>query len=133
MIAEQSIWEGTTADYLGQLEGHLLDRLQPHTDWWEARYVNRVDPYSKSTEGPILSEAVALDRKGERFAGVNLASQDYLALSSHPKIKQAAAEAVERYGVHSAGSAAAVDEVARRAARQGIVHLGEIDDHGGTI
>lgn len=106
MIQEESIWEGTTADYLGQLEGDLLDRLQPHTDWWEARYAKGVDPYSKSSVGPILSEAIALDRKGERFSGVNLASQDYLALSSHPAIKQAAAEAVERYGVHSAGSAA---------------------------
>lgn len=106
MITNDSIWEGTTADYLGQLEGHLLDRLQPHTDWWNARYAEGVDPYSKASVGRISSEGQAQDRNGTLYEGVNLASQDYLSLSSHPKIKAAAAEAISRYGVHSAGSAA---------------------------
>ncbi|MEQ8402220.1 MAG: pyridoxal phosphate-dependent aminotransferase family protein [Roseitalea porphyridii] len=38
--------------------------------------------------------------------GVNFASQDYLSLSSHPAVKEAAVEAIKEYGVHSAGSAA---------------------------
>ncbi|MEM7112110.1 MAG: aminotransferase class I/II-fold pyridoxal phosphate-dependent enzyme [Chloroflexota bacterium] len=106
MIQEASIWEGTTADYLIHLKGHLLDRLQPHTDWWNARYAAGIDPFSKSSVGRILSEGQAMDRLGRSFQGVNLASQDYLALASHPKIIQAAKEAAETYGVHSAGSAA---------------------------
>lgn len=106
MILESSVWEGTTADYLVDLEGHLLDRLQPHTDWWEARYREGVDPYSKSSIGPIATEGEAKDREGKQYSGINLASQDYLSLSSHPKIKQAAIDAVGEYGVHSAGSAA---------------------------
>ena len=106
MITEQSIWQGTTADYLINPKGHLLDRLTPHTDWWNARYQEGVDPYSKASIGPILSEGEATDRKGHSLKGVNLASQDYLALSSHPNIKQAAMEAVQMYGVHSAGSPA---------------------------
>ncbi len=40
--------------------------------------------------------------------GVNFASQDYLSMSSNPVIKQTALEAIERYGVHSAGSPALV-------------------------
>ncbi|SOJ56629.1 2-amino-3-ketobutyrate coenzyme A ligase [Mycobacterium simulans] len=40
--------------------------------------------------------------------GVNFASQDYLSLSGHPEIKAAAREAIEDYGVHSAGSPALV-------------------------
>jgi 7-keto-8-aminopelargonate synthetase-like enzyme len=40
--------------------------------------------------------------------GVNFASQDYLSLSSHPVIKAAAIETIERCGVHSAGSPALV-------------------------
>lgn len=106
MTIRHPVWEGSVADYLGQSGGHLLDRLQSHADWWEARYAAGVDPYSRSSNGPILSEGEALDRKGQACAGVNLANQDYLALSSHPTIKQAAADAIERYGVHSAGSAA---------------------------
>ena len=37
---------------------------------------------------------------------MNFGSQDYLSLSRHPAIRQAAHEAIERYGVHSAGSPA---------------------------
>ncbi|MBT8389175.1 MAG: aminotransferase class I/II-fold pyridoxal phosphate-dependent enzyme, partial [Altererythrobacter sp.] len=43
---------------------------------------------------------------GSKIKGVNFASQDYLSLASHPDVKQAAIEAIEEYGVHSAGSAA---------------------------
>ena len=112
MIAEQSIWQGTTADYLVNLEGHLLDRLQPHTDWLDARYDRGVDPYSKASIGPILSEGQAIDRKGQLLSGVNLASQDYLSLSSHPLIQQAAINVIEQYGVHSAGSPALMGNTA---------------------
>jgi len=40
------------------------------------------------------------------MTGVNFASQDYLSLSSHPDIMATAMEAVEEFGVHSAGSPA---------------------------
>lgn len=40
--------------------------------------------------------------------GVNFASQDYLSMASHPDIKATAIEAIQRYGVHSAGSPALV-------------------------
>src|SRR6202158_3626858 len=40
--------------------------------------------------------------------GVNFASQDYLSLSSHPAVKSAAKETIDRCGVHSAGSPALV-------------------------
>lgn len=107
MIAEHSVWTGTTADYLVELDGDLLERLQPHTNWLDARYEQGVDPYSKATIGAILPEAEAMDRNGKSYGrGVNLASQDYLALSSHPRIKQAARQAIEQFGVHSAGSPA---------------------------
>ncbi|EBV3600164.1 pyridoxal phosphate-dependent aminotransferase family protein, partial [Salmonella enterica subsp. enterica serovar Virchow] len=43
---------------------------------------------------------------GAQISGVNFASQDYLSLSSHPAVKEAAIKAVHEYGVHSAGSAA---------------------------
>lgn len=42
------------------------------------------------------------------MGGVNFASQDYLSLSSHPKVVGAVVEAANRYGVHSAGSPSAM-------------------------
>jgi 7-keto-8-aminopelargonate synthetase-like enzyme len=50
----------------------------------------------------------AQDDNGNKMRGVNFASQDYLSLSSHPVIKAAAIETIERCGVHSAGSPALV-------------------------
>ncbi len=41
---------------------------------------------------------------GQSATGINLASQDYLGLSSHPEIKEAATEALNELGPHSAGS-----------------------------
>ena len=106
------VYGKTVADFLFNLEGDLLDRFQPHNDWWEARYAHGVDPYSKASNGPILAECQATDRKGKLVHGINLASQDYLALASHPHIKKVAKEAVEQYGVHSAGSPALMGNTA---------------------
>ena len=106
------VYGKTVADFLFNLDGDLLDRLQPHTDWWEKRYAFGVDPYSKASNGPILAECQATDRKGKLVQGINLASQDYLALASHPHIKKCAKEAIEQYGVHSAGSPALMGNTA---------------------
>ncbi|NOQ13842.1 MAG: aminotransferase class I/II-fold pyridoxal phosphate-dependent enzyme [Methyloprofundus sp.] len=54
----------------------------------------------------LLTEYETTNRKGKPFAGVNLANQDYLALSSHPEIKAAARKAIAEYGAHSAGTLA---------------------------
>jgi glycine C-acetyltransferase len=96
---------GTVADYLREDSAHLLQRLNPHLQWWNARYDFGLDPYAKSTLGPIGPEVHAKDRLGRDITGINMASQDYLNLASHPDVKQAAHDAIDRYGVHSAGSA----------------------------
>jgi glycine C-acetyltransferase len=103
---------GSVANYLNSTGKGLLDRLDEHKDWWDSRYEHGVDPYSKASDGPILAECRATDRLGRGFAGVNMASQDYLALASHPKIKSAAKDAIDRYGVHSAGSPALMGNTA---------------------
>lgn len=97
---------GSVANFLDLPGRNILDRLQPLTDWLNACYEHGVDPYCKASDGPILAECRARDRLGRAFEGVNMASQDYLALASHPAIKQAAKDAIDRYGVHSAGSPA---------------------------
>jgi glycine C-acetyltransferase len=63
-------------------------------------------PYCRSTDAGPRSECAIADDAGRPAQGVNFGSQDYLSLSTHPAIKQAAHDAIDRYGVHSAGSAA---------------------------
>lgn len=103
---------GSVANYLNSSGPGLLDRLDDHKNWWNARYEEGVDPYSKASTGPILAECRVEDRLGRSFCGVNFASQDYLALASHPDVKSAAKTAIDSYGVHSAGSPALMGNTA---------------------
>jgi 7-keto-8-aminopelargonate synthetase-like enzyme len=84
----------------------LLGRADAFYAWQDLRRDHSLWPYSKSTDTAPKTSCIARDDAGETVEGVNFASQDYLSLSSHPKIKDAAIEAVKQYGVHSAGSAA---------------------------
>ena len=96
---------GSVADFRDRRDRHLLDRWLPHDEWWNARLDAGVDPYCKAVverPGPLARCAY---RDGTVFEGVNFASQDYLSLSTHPAVIAAAADAADRFGVHSAGSA----------------------------
>ena len=84
----------------------LLGRVKDFHRWQDLRRSHGLWPYSKSTEDAPKTSCAAKDDAGRSFRGVNFASQDYLSLSSHPAIKEAAKTAIDEYGVHSAGSAA---------------------------
>jgi 7-keto-8-aminopelargonate synthetase-like enzyme len=88
------------ADLLGRTEGFFR--------WQDLRRQNGLWPFSRATEDGPKTICAAQDDSGNRMRGVNFASQDYLSLSSHPAIKAAAIETIERCGVHSAGSPALV-------------------------
>ncbi|SCW86912.1 Aminotransferase class I and II [Rhizobium mongolense subsp. loessense] len=79
--------------------------LDTHWDWLHDRGKFGLDPYQKSTGGKILPYVSGRWRDGTPFSGVNFASQDYLSLSSHPRLVKAANDAATQFGVHSAGSA----------------------------
>ena len=91
------------------LEGvNLLARCDAFYDWQDSRRESGVWPFSRSTEtGPATTCGVR-DDSGKLVEGVNFASQDYLGLCAHPGIRQAARDAIEGFGVHSAGSPALV-------------------------
>lgn len=97
---------GLASDYLETDGPDLLSRWGRHETFWDARLDAGLDPYFRTTADRIGPECAALTRGQLRVAGVNFASQDYLSLSSHPHVRAAACEAVERWGVHSAGSVA---------------------------
>ena len=97
---------GSLRDYRDLRGPDLLSRVDRFYRWQSLRRQHHVWPYSRSTEAAPTAICGARDDTGERFSGINFGSQDYLSLSSHPAIKEAAKAAIDEYGAHSAGSPA---------------------------
>ncbi len=99
---------GSMRDFRVPAGNDLVARVDSFYNWQNTRRQSGVWPFSRSTETGVGAECEASDDSGNRMKGVNFASQDYLSLSSNPRIKSVARETLERYGVHSAGSPALV-------------------------
>lgn len=84
----------------------LLKRVEGFYKWQEERFREGFWPYSRATDRGPRSACTVTDELGRDTKGVNFGSQDYLSLSRHRSIRLAAHDAIERYGVHSAGSPA---------------------------
>lgn len=114
------VLQGTLADFVASLEagqdggqrahGSLVERFRQLPVLWDQMLdLFKVDTFSKQIQGPLLTKVAASDRRGRPLGQcLNFATQDYLALSYHPAIRQAAIDAIETYGVHAAGSPALV-------------------------
>ncbi|MCA0272318.1 MAG: aminotransferase class I/II-fold pyridoxal phosphate-dependent enzyme [Proteobacteria bacterium] len=100
------VLDGVASDYHDAGNPNLLDRWQPMRDWLTLRLSAGVDPSCKALASRVGPRARGFDRAGNRFSGINFASQDSLGLSSHPHVIAAATDAALQYGVHSAGPAA---------------------------
>jgi glycine C-acetyltransferase len=99
---------GSMRDFRVPAGADLLARTQAFFRWQDLRRQHGLWPFSRATEDGPKTVCLAQDDRGLKTQGVNFASQDYLSLSSHPLIKAAAIETIERCGVHSAGSPALV-------------------------
>lgn len=99
---------GSMRDFRYLPGSDLLDRVDAFFEWQELRRETGLWPLGRSTESGPRSKCFARTDEGELFEGINFASQDYLSLSSHPAINEAAIEAIREFGVHSAGSPALV-------------------------
>ncbi len=97
---------GSLRDYRAPTGTDLLGRISGFYEWQELRRQYDLWPYAKSSSIAPKTHCAVLTDGGQQIEGVNFASQDYLSLSSHPAVKEAAIDAVSEYGVHSAGSAA---------------------------
>lgn len=98
--------KGSVRDYRLLPGSDLLARVESFYAWQNARRREALWPYARSTSTGPRAICTITDDAGRRLRGINFGSQDYLSLSSHPDIAEAAHEAIERYGVHSAGSPA---------------------------
>ena len=103
---------GSLRDYRAPEGPDLIGRVAEFYTWQSLRREHQLWPYARSTASAPQARCEAMSDTGAPFSGINFASQDYLSLSSHPAIKQAAIEAIGRYGVHSAGSAALLGNTA---------------------
>ena len=97
---------GSLRDYRVVAGSNLLRRIEGFHGWQCERSRDGFWPYSRSTDAGPRSACAVFDDLGRETRGLNFGSQDYLGLSAHPIIRQAAHDAIERYGVHSAGSPA---------------------------
>jgi 7-keto-8-aminopelargonate synthetase-like enzyme len=99
---------GSMRDFRVPGGADLLRRTEGFFKWQDLRRKNSLWPFSRATEDGPGTVCQAQDDSGNKMRGVNFASQDYLSLSSHPAVKSAAKETIDRCGVHSAGSPALV-------------------------
>jgi 7-keto-8-aminopelargonate synthetase-like enzyme len=97
---------GSLREYRVVEGSDLLKRVEGFEEWQFERFKEGFWPYSRATDAGARPAGRVRDDAGRKTEGVNFGSQDYLSLSFHPEIRQAAHEAIERYGVHSAGSPA---------------------------
>lgn len=102
---------GSLRDYLVAPAVDIEQRATPFEAWRSARESAGYWPYAKyllEAPGPHMR---LQHSDGAQFSGINFATQDYLSLSSHPAVREAAIEAIREYGVHSAGSTALAGNV----------------------
>ncbi len=103
---------GSLRDFRAPDGADLIGRVGGFYEWQNLRREHGLWPYARSTSTAPMARCEARTDNGDAFAGINFASQDYLSLSSHSAVKQAAIDAIAEYGVHSAGSAALLGNTA---------------------
>ncbi|MCP3097747.1 aminotransferase class I/II-fold pyridoxal phosphate-dependent enzyme [Myxococcus sp. K15C18031901] len=81
-----------------------MGRTEPFFQWQESRRQTGLWPYSRSLDGAPAAECAVRSEMGVARQGLNFGSQDYLALSTHPAVVEAAHRAIRDFGLHSAGS-----------------------------
>ena len=101
-----AVLKGSVRDYRLVPGTDLLGRVDGFYAWQNERRREDLWPYARSTSTGPRAVCTVADDAGRRKRGINFGSQDYLSLSSHPDIIEAARGAIDRYGVHSAGSGA---------------------------
>lgn len=95
---------GTTHDFAVAPGRDLTAKARKFSTWLDARVGFGGFPFSKRLLRAPGPETTVRLQDGSIANGLNFGSQDYLCLGSHPQVRAAAVEAIDRYGVHSAGA-----------------------------
>jgi glycine C-acetyltransferase/8-amino-7-oxononanoate synthase len=94
----------TTLDFMKPPTRNLVARTEPYLRWVDARRETGTWPFTRFLQTSPGPTAAVSDERARRVDGVNFAAQDYLSLSSHPRVHEAAVRALRDFGPHSAGS-----------------------------
>ena len=101
---ENGLLTRSAKEFLHDAGPDLLARAEAFFIWMDSRRTNGFWPYANSLFAPPGPRSLVAPDCGPPVPVLNFASQDYLGLTSHPKVRTAALAAVERFGPHSAGS-----------------------------
>ncbi|MFD8500823.1 aminotransferase class I/II-fold pyridoxal phosphate-dependent enzyme [Amycolatopsis sp. NPDC059657] len=82
----------------------LLGRDAPMLRWQRERAEHGVWPYFRSFRTSLRPHAVAVTEDGRITEGLNFGCQDYLSLSTHPRVHEAAGKALRDFGPIAAGA-----------------------------
>ncbi|MFL6213584.1 MAG: aminotransferase class I/II-fold pyridoxal phosphate-dependent enzyme [Blastocatellia bacterium] len=83
---------------------HLTKRTQPLGQWLAERTQFNTWPYARALEQAPAPTTRIRSQNDRVVVGYNFGSQDYLGLSQHPAIRDAAISALMEYGPHAAAS-----------------------------
>ena len=97
---------GSIFDFARPRGADLIGRTSAYSSWTQKRRESLVWPFIRSLDTAPSPTAAGHDETGRPLGGLNFGSQDYLGLSLHGEIKQAASAALEEFGPHSASSGA---------------------------
>ncbi|MBF0105927.1 MAG: aminotransferase class I/II-fold pyridoxal phosphate-dependent enzyme [Deltaproteobacteria bacterium] len=97
---------GSMFDYARAEGADLIGRTRPFDNWRQCRLDHHVWPFSRIINSAPGAKMDIADEAGQGREGISLACQDYLGLTSHPRVREAAVKALHDLGPHSAGSPA---------------------------
>lgn len=84
--------------------GSMEERNQALYDWVAQRSAQGVWPYGLITLTPPGPVAQVRHASGAEVEGINLTAVDYLGLTNHPALREAAIQAIHEFGVHTPSS-----------------------------
>lgn len=99
-----SVFANSIASFQRPRGKDLQERAGGFFDWQSNRRRQGIWFYSRSLNREPGSATDILSDTGQRYVGINFASQDYLGLAGHPNVVDVAIDALRCFGPHSAGS-----------------------------
>jgi 7-keto-8-aminopelargonate synthetase-like enzyme len=90
--------------FMRSRDRNLLERPNEHYAWCQVRQKAGLWPYCRSFEGAIGTTARSRSEDGVLAEGLNFAAHDYLSLSTHPAVREAAHRAIRDFGTIAGGS-----------------------------
>jgi glycine C-acetyltransferase len=87
--------------YFNPAADYILDRFQDLEGWYRRRLEAGVMSHRLQVQGDPGTHTKVRDLAGREFEGINLSTVDYMGLSNHPALKQAAQTALSEKRLHS--------------------------------